>query len=51
LTTVLKLGGELLEDARAMQVAAAGISALASQGPLAIVHGGGRAIEKKKEEK
>jgi len=45
LTTVLKLGGELLEDARAMQVAAAGISALASQGPLAIVHGGGRAID------
>jgi acetylglutamate kinase len=43
--TLLKLGGELLEDAAAMRVAAAGVAALAAAGPLAIVHGGGRAID------
>lgn len=45
MTTLLKLGGELLEDAGAMRVAAEGIAQLASEGPLAIVHGGGRAID------
>jgi acetylglutamate kinase len=41
----LKLGGELLEDAAAMRAAAAGVAAIAAAGPLAIVHGGGRAID------
>jgi acetylglutamate kinase len=45
LTTLLKLGGELLEDAAAMRAAAAGVAALAAAGPVAIVHGGGRAID------
>ena len=44
-TTVLKLGGELLEDAAAMRAAAAGIAALRASGPVAVVHGGGRAID------
>ena len=43
--TVLKLGGELLEDEAAMRTAAAGIAALAGAGSLAVVHGGGRAID------
>jgi len=45
LITVLKLGGELLEDEAAMRTAAAGIAALAGAGSLAVVHGGGRAID------
>jgi acetylglutamate kinase len=45
LTTVLKLGGELLEDADAMRVAARGISRLTADGPVVVVHGGGRAID------
>ena len=45
MTTVLKLGGELLEDRAAMSRAANGVRALAAEGPLAIVHGGGRAID------
>jgi acetylglutamate kinase len=45
LTTILKLGGELLEDAAAMKVAAEAIVALGQEGPVAIVHGGGRAID------
>jgi acetylglutamate kinase len=45
LTTLLKLGGELLEDAEAMRSAAAGVAALAAAGPVAVVHGGGRAID------
>jgi acetylglutamate kinase len=45
LTTILKLGGELLEDAEAMRTAARGIVRLQTEGPLAIVHGGGRAID------
>ena len=45
MTTILKLGGELLEDAAAMGVAAEGIAALAAVGPVAVVHGGGRAID------
>ena len=44
-TTLLKLGGELLEDAAAMRTAAAGIAALRASGPVAVVHGGGRAID------
>ena len=43
--TVLKLGGELLEDAGAVGAAAAGIVRLAASGPLVVVHGGGRAID------
>jgi acetylglutamate kinase len=45
MTTVLKLGGELLEDAAAIQSAAAAIVRLAARGPLVVVHGGGRAID------
>src|SRR4029079_1135581 len=45
MTTVLKLGGELLEDGAAMQSAAAAIVALAATGPLVVVRGGGRAID------
>jgi len=44
-TVLLKLGGELLEDAAAMRAAAAGVAALAAAGPVAVVHGGGRAID------
>ena len=43
--TVLKLGGELLENAAAMQTAAVGIVQLAATEPLVVVHGGGRAID------
>ncbi len=43
--TVLKLGGELLEDADAMRIAAGAIAALAANRPVAVVHGGGRAID------
>ena len=45
MTTVLKLGGELLEGAEALREVATAISSLASQGPLVVVHGGGRAID------
>ncbi len=45
MVTVLKLGGELLEDATAMQRAASAIVELRADGPLAVVHGGGRAID------
>ena len=43
--TVLKLGGELLEDAAAVAGAAAAIVRLGTRGPLVVVHGGGRAID------
>ena len=43
--TVLKLGGELLEDRGAMNAAAAAVRRLARREPLVIVHGGGRAID------
>lgn len=43
--TVLKLGGELLEDGGAIRSAAAAIVRLAGRGPLVVVHGGGRAID------
>jgi acetylglutamate kinase len=45
ITTVLKLGGELLEDAAAVGSAAAAIVRLGATGPLVVVHGGGRAID------
>jgi len=43
--TVLKLGGELLEDQAAMRQAADAIVRLAAARPLVVVHGGGRAID------
>jgi acetylglutamate kinase len=43
--TLLKLGGELLEDGPALSHAAAAIARLAALGPLVVVHGGGRAID------
>jgi acetylglutamate kinase len=43
--TLLKLGGELLEDAAAMRTAAERLVRLAAEGPLVVVHGGGRAID------
>ena len=45
MSTVLKLGGELLEDAAAVRSAAEAIVRLAASGPLVVVHGGGRAID------
>lgn len=42
---VLKLGGELLEDAAAIRQAAAAIVRTAAGGALIVVHGGGRAID------
>ena len=45
MATVLKLGGELLEDAAAVQAAASAIVRLARREPLVVVHGGGRAID------
>ncbi len=45
MTTVLKLGGELLEDAGAMRAAADAVVRLSAHGPLVVVHGGGRAID------
>lgn len=43
--TVLKLGGELLDDAAAVRAAAEAIVRLAGHGPLVVIHGGGRAID------
>lgn len=45
MTTVLKLGGDLLEDAAALRVAAAGVAKLRANDRLVVVHGGGRAID------
>ena len=45
MTTVLKLGGELLDNAAAVRTAAAAIARLASTTPLVVVHGGGRAVD------
>lgn len=42
---VLKLGGELIETAAARGAFAAMVAGLRTQRPLAIVHGGGRAID------
>lgn len=44
-TTVLKLGGELLEDAAAMRAMAIAVRALSLKQRLVVVHGGGRAID------
>ena len=43
--TVLKLGGELLDDAAAVGAAAAAIVRLASSAQVMVVHGGGRAVD------
>jgi acetylglutamate kinase len=43
--TILKIGGELLEPGPGLAPLAAAIADLASDGPLAIVHGGGREID------
>jgi acetylglutamate kinase len=45
MATVLKLGGELLEDAAAIGASAAAIVRLAGREPLVVVHGGGRSID------
>lgn len=45
MTTVLKLGGELLEDGEAIRRAAQQVLRLAATAPLVVVHGGGRAID------
>ena len=45
MTTVLKLGGELLEDRAAMQAMAVAVRALALREQVIVVHGGGRAID------
>ena len=43
--TVLKLGGELLENAAAMRAMATTVRQVAAQERVAVVHGGGRAID------
>jgi len=45
MVTVLKLGGELLDDAAAVRRAATAIVRLAARFQLVVVHGGGRAID------
>jgi acetylglutamate kinase len=45
MTTVLKLGGELLEDRAGVAAAAAAIARLSARTPLVVVHGGGRAVD------
>jgi acetylglutamate kinase len=43
--TVLKLGGELLESREKSHAVAQAIADLASEGPLVVVHGGGKDID------
>ena len=43
--TILKLGGELLEEPERLRALASSIAQLASTRPLVIVHGGGREID------
>jgi acetylglutamate kinase len=43
--TVLKLGGELIDAPADRARTAAAVAALASAGPLVVVHGGGKAID------
>jgi acetylglutamate kinase len=43
--TVLKFGGELLEDAPRVAALAAALARLARKSPLVVVHGGGREID------
>ena len=45
MTTVLKFGGELLENTAAMKAMATAVQRLAVRGRVVIVHGGGRAID------
>ena len=45
MTTLLKLGGELLEDAAAMRAMAVAVRKLAGTQRVIVVHGGGRAID------
>ena len=45
MTTVLKLGGELLEDSTAMRGMASAVHRLAVRENVVLVHGGGRAID------
>lgn len=42
---VLKLGGELLEQAADVERVARGITSLARRGPVVVVHGGGKEID------
>lgn len=42
---VVKLGGELLETAERLHEVTSALAALASEGPLVVVHGGGREID------
>ena len=42
---VLKLGGELLEEASRLQGVVAALAAIAGQTPVAVVHGGGKEID------
>jgi acetylglutamate kinase len=44
-TSILKLGGELLETPTSITDAATAIGRMASTGPVVVVHGGGRAID------
>ena len=44
-TTVLKLGGELLEEPDGRRDIATAICRLAAQSPLVVVHGGGREVD------
>jgi acetylglutamate kinase len=43
--TVLKLGGELIDDAAKMRGVALAIARASATGPLVVVHGGGREID------
>jgi acetylglutamate kinase len=45
MTTILELGGELLDDAAAVKGAAEAIVRTSGRGPVVVVHGGGRAID------
>ncbi len=45
MTTLLKLGGELLEDTAALHAMAGAVRKLAADGRVIVVHGGGRAID------
>jgi acetylglutamate kinase len=45
MATVLKLGGELLDDAVSISRAATAIAQLAARQPVVVVHGGGRAVD------
>lgn len=45
MVTVLKLGGELIEDAQGMRAMASAVRALAAREQVIVVHGGGRAID------